>query len=430
MPTQVIDLGYEARGPFVALHARKQRFGCVVAHRRAGKTVASIMDLIDAALRCTKPDPRFAYVAPYYAQAKDVVWAYVKRYAGRVPGAVINESELRVDFPSNGARLRLYGADNYDRLRGIYLDGVVLDEFADQPPQAWREVIRPALADRNGWALFIGTPKGKNAFYDVYQNATKSDDWFALRLRASETGLIAESELDAMRRDMSANEYEREMECNFDAAIEGSYFAEGMTKAERDGRIGRVPEDPLMTIRLFVDIGGTGARADAFAMWAAQFVGREVRVLDYYESVGQPLAAHLNWMRSRGYTPDRARIWLPHDGATHDKVHDVSYESALKQAGYTVTVVPNQGKGAAKARIEAVRRLLPSIWFNADTTEGGRDALLAYHEKRDEKRGIGLGPEHDWASHGADAFGLMCVAYEPPDSSWGAPLQYNNGRFI
>ena len=162
-----IRLGYQARPAFVSLHTRKERFGCVVAHRRAGKTVAAIMDLIDAALRCTKPNPRFAYLAPYYAQAKDVVWSYVKQYAGSIPGVTINEGELRADFP-NGARLRLYGADNYDRMRGIYLDGVVLDEFADQPPQAWREVIRPALSDRQGWGLFIGTPKGRNAFYDVY----------------------------------------------------------------------------------------------------------------------------------------------------------------------------------------------------------------------------------------------------------------------
>jgi phage terminase large subunit len=137
-------------------------------------------------------------------------------------------------------------------------------------------------------------------------------------------------------------------------------------------------------------------------------------VLDYYEAVGQPLATHLEWLRERDYGPKRLQFWLPHDGSTHDKVFDVSYESALRQAGYKVTVVPNQGKGAAKARIEAARRLFPSIWFNETTTQPGIDALGWYHEKRDEERGIGLGPEHDWASHGSDAFGLMCVAYEPP----------------
>lgn len=172
-----------------------------------------------------------------------------------------------------------------------------------------------------------------------------------------------------------------------------------------------------MTIRLICDIGGTGARADAFTIWAAQFVGREIRWLNYYEAVGQPLAAHLEWCRTQGYTPSRAQFWLPHDGDSNDKVYDVSYASALRQAGYEVTVVPNQGKGAAGARIEAARRLFPSMWFNEATTSGGLDALGWYHEKRDPDRQIGLGPNHDWASHGADSFGLGCVVYEEPQTS-------------
>lgn len=211
--------------------------------------------------------------------------------------------------------------------------------------------------------------------------------------------------------------YDHVWEGGYETVVQGAYYAASLTKAKEENRIGRVPADPLMTIRLFADIGGTGARADAFTLWAAQFVGKEIRVLYYYEAVGQPLAAHLNWMRERGYTPDKAQIWLPHDGSTQDKVFDVSYESALKSAGYKVTVVPNQGKGAAKARIEAARRLFPAMWFNEDTTEPGREALGWYHEKKDEDRNIGLGPEHDWASHGADAFGLMAVAYEPPRST-------------
>lgn len=198
------------------------------------------------------------------------------------------------------------------------------------------------------------------------------------------------------------------------SVIDGAYYARALLDARKEGRIGRVPADPLMTIRIFCDIGGTGARADAFTMWAAQFIGKEIRVLNYYEAVGQPLASHLNWMRSEGYTPDRAQIWLPHDGSTHDKVFDVSYQSAMTAAGYMTTVVPNQGKGAAKARIEAGRRLFPAIWFNEATTQPGIDALGWYHERKDEARNIGLGPEHDWSSHGADSFGLMCVAYEEP----------------
>lgn len=218
------------------------------------------------------------------------------------------------------------------------------------------------------------------------------------------------------------DQYEHVWEGAYASVVEGAYFASHLTKAKADGRIGRVSADPLMTLRVFCDIGGTGAKADAFTMWVSQFIGMEIRVLDYYEAVGQPLASHLAWLRTREYTPDRAQIWLPHDGSTQDKVFDVSYESALKAAQYKVTVIPNQGKGAAAARIEAARRLFPSMWFNETTTQAGRDALGWYHEKKDEIRGIGLGPEHDWASHGADAFGLMAVAHEVPKAM--APLKY------
>lgn len=207
--------------------------------------------------------------------------------------------------------------------------------------------------------------------------------------------------------------------------LAGAYFAKDLAVAKENGRIGRVAADPLMTIRLFVDIGGTGAKADAFTMWAAQFIGKEIRVVNYYEAVGQPLATHLAWMRDKGYSPDRAQIWLPHDGDTQDKVYDVSYASALREAGYTVNVVPNQGKGAAKARIESARRLFPSIWFAEEETQPGRDALGWYHEKKDEVRNIGLGPEHDWSSHGADSFGLMCIAYEEPQA-----LKKPSGKII
>lgn len=222
------------------------------------------------------------------------------------------------------------------------------------------------------------------------------------------------------------DQYEHVWEGQYVRVIEGAYYAASLAKAKADRRIGIVPADPLMTIRLFVDIGGTGARADAFAMWAMQFVGRQLLALDYYEAVGQPIASHLTWMRSRKYLPARAQVWLPHDGETHDRVFDVSYESAFNAAGYEVTVVPNQGKGAAMQRIDAGRRWFSSIWFHSPpdvtltpegwyvepTVEAGLEALGWYHEKKDEQRGIGLGPNHDWSSHASDAFGLACVCAE------------------
>lgn len=240
----------------------------------------------------------------------------------------------------------------------------------------------------------------------------RDNPWFTAELK--------QERLDCLR--MQPDQYDHIWEGGYISVMEGAYYAKSLAEAKGAGRIGRVSADPLMTLRVFCDIGGTGAKADAFTMWVAQFIGLEIRVLDYYEAVGQPLGTHLEWLRSRGYSPEKAQIWLPHDGSTQDKVFDVSYESALQKAGYTVTVVPNQGKGAAAARIEEGRRLFPSMWFNEDTTQAGRDALGWYHEKKDEVRGIGLGPEHDWASHGSDAFGLMAVVYEPPKAY--APLNY------
>jgi phage terminase large subunit len=225
------------------------------------------------------------------------------------------------------------------------------------------------------------------------------------------------AELEQERQDClrtQPEQYDHIWDGGYVSMIEGAYFAASLQKAKDEGRIGFFPADPLMTIRLICDIGGTGARADAFSIWAVQFIGRELRFVNYYEAVGQPLDAHLAWCRSQGYTPDRAQFWLPHDGETQDRVYDVSYQSALKQAGYSVTVVPNQGKGAAKARIERARVLFPQIRFNDVPTEAGRAALGWYHEKKDQERGIGLGPEHDWSSHGADAFGLACVTWEEP----------------
>lgn len=254
----------------------------------------------------------------------------------------------------------------------------------------------------------------------VVKSSWRDNPWF--------TAELEQERLDCLR--MQPEQYDHIWEGGYATVLEGAYFAQHLALARQEGRIGRVAPDPLMQMRLFCDIGGTGARADAFAIWVAQFVGREIRVLDYYEAVGQPLATHLQWMRERGYDQKRAQIWLPHDGDTQDKVIDVSYAGALKQAGYRVTVIPNQGKGAAKQRIEAVRRLFPSIWFNEPTCSAGIDALGWYHEKRDQARNIGLGPDHDWSSHGADAFGLLAIAYDPPNAHKLKPIQYENAGIV
>jgi phage terminase large subunit len=224
--------------------------------------------------------------------------------------------------------------------------------------------------------------------------------------------VLEQERLDCLAND--PEQYNHIWEGGYATVLVGAYYAKALELAKSQGRIGRIAADPVLPIKLFCDIGGTGKRSDAFTIWAVQFVAREIRVLNYYEAVGQPIGHHLHWLRENKYTPGNSEIILPHDGDNNEKVYDVTYRSAFEDAGYDAEVIPNQGTGAAKMRIEAARRLFPQIWFNADTTEPGRDALGWYHEKRDEARGIGLGPDHDWASHAADAFGLMCVAYEIP----------------
>ena len=404
MASQRIVIPYAPREAFRSFHERTSRFSCIVAHRRAGKTVATINDLIKEAITCQKPNPRFAYLAPYYAQAKDVAWGYLKQFTAPIPGATTNESELRVDLP-NGGRIRLYGADNYDRLRGIYLDGVVLDEFADMDPRAWSEVVRPALSDRQGWAAFIGTPKGRNAFWEVYERAKASDDWFDLRLKASETNLIPPAELEALRSEMSEDEYAREMETSFEAAVEGSYYARLLTKAEEDGRICGVPADPGLEVHAAFDLG----IADSTAIWLAQFVGREVRLIDYIEGNGVALDWYAKQLRERGHT--YAPLILPHDAQARELGTGKSRVEMLEGLGFRTRLAPRL---SVEDGIEAVRRLIPRCWIDAKRCEAGVSAVLDYREKIDPKRRVSLGPLHDWTSHAADALRYLAVAYEEP----------------
>lgn len=294
-----------------------------------------------------------------------------------------------------------------------------VDEAEAVTDTAWTTLIPTLREEGAGWNAELWVtwnPSRKGSATDVRFRGTKDPRYKIVQMNWRDNPKFPAVLERQRQRDLAErpNEYGHIWEGEYSTAVEGAYFAKELAIAKQEGRIGVVPRDPMMTVRLFADIGGTGARADAFTFWAAQFVGLQVRVIDYYESVGQPIGAHMTWLRSRGYTPDEAQIWLPHDGATNDKVIDVSYESAFRGAGYTVTVIPNQGRGAAKMRIEAVRRLFPAIWFHQQATEPGIAALAAYHERIDADRQIGLGPEHDWASHGSDAFGLMCVAYTPP----------------
>lgn len=227
-------------------------------------------------------------------------------------------------------------------------------------------------------------------------------------------GVLEQERLDCLR--LQPDQYDHVWDGGYVTIIEGAYFAKELAKAKEERRICKVSFDPLFRVKIFCDLGGTGAKADAFTMWPAQFVDREIRVRDYYEAQGQSIGYHVDWLHSKGYGPNRADIYLPHDGKTMDRTHDMSFESEFRRAGYDVTTIPNQGAGAARMRIESARRRFPSVQFDEVTTEAGRGALGWYHEKRTvDGRDVGLGPEHDWSSHAADAFGMMCVAYEAPN---------------
>jgi len=398
------ETGYRPRPLQAALHASFRRFNVLVCHRRFGKTVLCVNELIDQALRATRERPRFAYLAPLYKQAKAVAWDYLKHFTQAIPEARRHESELRVDLP-NGARIQLYGADNYDALRGIYLDGVVLDEFAQMSPQAWSEVIRPALADRGGFAIFIGTPKGRNAFAKLYEAAREDPAWLAALYRASETGILSAEELVLASRQMSEEEYAQEFECSFDAAIAGAYYGRTLAELERQGRVGEVPWSPELPVSTAWDLGID----DATAIWFAQRAGQELRLVDYYEASGVGLEHYAKLLRERPYVYEDHL--LPHDVEVSELGTGRSRYATLASLGLRGRVVPRL---PVEDGINAVRNLLPRCRFDRGRTLRGLEGLRHYRREWDEHLGtFRARPRHDWASHAADAFRYLALGLRP-----------------
>jgi len=418
-----IDLGYRPRKQFEPFHARTERWAVIVAHRRAGKTVACIYDLLDAALRCDKPNARFIYLAPFFRQAKDIAWQVLKDAVRPLGGRVeINESELRVDIGDK--RIRLYGADNFDAMRGIYADGIVLDEYGDMDPRAWPEVIRASLSDRNGWAVFIGTPKGENDFFEKHEEAANDDDWYSAVLKSSETGIIEKAELLEMRKAMTKEQYNQEMECSFKAAIIGSFFGNDLEQAETDGRITGVPLESELDVYTAWDLG----IGDATVIWAYQLIGKEIRIINHYEMSGEGLghyAGVLNgWRDELGYRfKDN---FLPHDVEVRELGTGKSRLETLRELGITVKVAP---KLSVEDGINAVRRILSRCWFDKEKCAEGLRALRQYRVEYDDKRKtFRKSPLHDWSSHSADAFRYLAVSL--PDRAKAKPLTYSNAGII
>lgn len=404
MAKREVTLPYAPRKPFMPFHDRTQRWACLVAHRRAGKTVAAINDIIRAAITSQSQHPLYGYIAPYRSQAKSVVWDYLKHFSAPILKSS-NESELMVELV-NGAKIRLFGADNADAMRGLGFDGVYMDEYGDFKPSVWGNVVRATLSDKQGWAVFGGTPKGKNQFWSIFETATKSNgEWFVLKLPASKSGLLPESELRAASAQISQDQYEQEYECSFEAAIVGAYYGVEMRNAELEGRITSVQYDANVPVHTSWDLG----RRDDTAVWWYQVIRGEVHIIDYFAISGANIAEIAQVLLKKPYKYGKHN--LPHDARAKTLASERSVIEQL--ADYlgigNMTIVPNL---SVQDGIQAVRMALPNCYFDAEKCYDGIEALKQYQREYDEdKKAYRASPRHDWTSHPADAFRMLAIAY-------------------
>ena len=399
-----VELDYCPRTVFEDFHDRTERWAVIVAHRRCGKTLGCILDLIYRAISEGKEDGRYAYVAPYYSQAKNIAWDYLQKYSQPVL-AKANQSELWVELV-NGARIRLFGADNPDALRGLYLDGIVLDEYADMRPRIWGEIIRPLLSDRLGWAVFIGTPKGHNGFWELYSAAINKDDWYVKTLRASVTGLIAESELADAAKSMTQDQYLQEFECDFESAIVGAYYGKEMRLLTDQGRITEVKYDPMYKVNTAWDLGFT----DSTSIWWYQVIHGEIRVLEHHSSNGQSVPFYTGLIQSKKY--QYGTHWLPHDARA--KTLSSGGKSIIEQLSAKIPlesmkIVPNL---SLQDGIQASRMALQRAWFDSEKCMDGIECLRQYQREYDEDKKVFRDrPRHDWTSHSSDAWRYCSIAW-------------------
>ena len=401
-----LQVDYQPRPQFIPFHEREERWASLVVHRRGGKTVACVNELGARATYTQKKNARYAYVAPFYRQAKDVAWVYLKEFMAPLIDK-IRESELRVEL-FNGAWITLYGADNPDALRGLYLDGIVLDEFGDCRPSLWGTVVLPTLVDRKGWAVFIGTPKGKNHFYDVHQRAKLEDNWYAMTLPADISGILDPAELAEMKAQMTDAAFRQEMLCDFDAAIQGTFYADQIQELEVAGQIAPdvAHHDPKRKVYVAADLGFS----DSTAFWFWQQRADGFAVIDYFEEQGKKIPFYLNMLESKPY--DYHTVYLPHDAKAETLATDKStVEQVISHFKGTDTAIDVVPKMKVQHGIDAVRFVLPQCYFNQVKCYSGIEALRAYRRSYDEiKKVYGDKPLHDWAADGADAFRYMALS--------------------
>ena len=410
-----IIIPYKPRKHQKEVHDKLKRFNVLVCHRRFGKTVLCINEILKKAMQNTLPRPRYYYLAPTYSMAKRTSWDYLKEYTNVLPNVTYHETELRCDLP-NGARIQLLGCERPDSLRGLYIDGVVLDEVAQMPPRLWTEIIRPALSDREGWMIAIGTPQGHNAFFDLYDYANHQEGWYAETFKSSETGIISDLELNEAKHLMPDEVYEAEFECSFDSAALGSIYAKGLPKAEEEKRITKVPYETGIKVNTYWDLG----MADKTAIWFVQQKGSAFHIIDYYEDSGESLEFYATVLDEKKYIYDTH--FLPFDANVRELGTGVSRLETAQSLGMRTSIVP---KLPVEDGINAVRMVLSRCWFDFEKCKYGLDALRQYRWATTERGEIKNKPEHSWCSHAADSFRYFAVGNNQ-SSDWSTKIQYNN----
>ena len=414
-----IGTGYIPRDWQADAHMRTLRHNVLVFHRRGGKTVFAVNHLNNAAIHfdrmCPltgKPliNPQYAYVATTRAQVENISWQYFKDYLKNIPGVKFNEAKLRVTFPHPRGicKIYLFGAENFDAMRGLYFDGYILDEYADMHPDVRDKVLLPTLSDRKGWEVIIGTPKGENAFKDIYDYALDHpDEWYTTLVNAEESGILPAEELKMLKETMSDEAYRQEYLCDFNAAPSGKYYQSYIDDARREGRITGVPYDSHVPVVTYWDLGFN----DSTSIWFVQEIGREIHVIDYLEEHGKGLEYYVEEIYKKPYR--YASHKLPHDAEQHELSTGRTRTEFLREHGLEDIEILPRSKNVAED-IHSVRQMLPKCWFDRVKCAHGIKALSAYERKWDAKLKVYHNtPLHNWASHGADGFRYFAVDYAP-----------------
>lgn len=407
-----IKINYRPRLYFMPFHTRQQRWAILVAHRRAGKTVAAVNDLIERASRNTRPNPRYAYIAPLLRQAKDIAWQYLKEAAAPF-NPKISEAQLYVELTAlpNSPRITIYGADNPDSFRGLYLDGVVLDEWGNMVESVFREVLLPALIDRNGWAVFMGTPNGPNHFRDMFYERQEDPNWYVIHLPVTATHVIPDDMLAEMKKIMDPEQYAQEMLCSFEASVRGAIYARQIEEMEQDGRIGDFSADPHTPVDVIMDLGFRDLTAMGFVQQRPDGLLMAHSHADNLKPISHYIKYIKDYWRNNNLRP--GQIWLPHDARAKSLQTGKSIIENFRTANLRPKIVPELD---LLDGIAAARKTFPHWFINRATNKDLVLALKSYHRKYDEDRKVYSNePVHDWSSHMSDMWRYANIVCSPKD---------------